>query len=324
MRRLLIAAALLFVATQLAAVEVDVISVTPPGVSPNGGFVTIHSNGVRFDKPSIITFDKTGVTQFQKIDDFTLLAYAPSHNPGLVYVHVEDGNTSLWSNHLFGYGVSDFVLIPVAGNAAGFSTEIRVYNGTDHAVPIDPEYCSFIGSWFPCNEPVRRIPARSSMALTGDNPYGWDILNPPLQDTASVHFSVHVRNLAHPEQPPIEIPTFHESELLTGQMVLPGVPTSDHFRSNLRVFSGAGLVTITLFDSTTGVPVDSRSVQRYFPTDVSTFDLVNFRDFFDTPKVRAHERVDIVIEASESYDRHWALLTLTDNATQQVTTYMPH
>jgi len=323
MRRCLLAAVLILAAAPLVATEAIVLTMIPRGVAPEGGaVVTLRSNGVRFDNPTAIYFDKIAVTHFELIDVYTLQVVAPKHEPGLVWVHVQDGDNVFWSNDMFGYGVSDPVLIPVAGDSASWSTEIRVYNGTDHAVPIDPEYCSFIGSWFPCNTPVTRIPAHSSMLLTGRGKYGWDILHPPLQDTDSVHFSIHVRDLGHPDQPAIEVPVLHRSDLLTASMVLPGVPTSDRFRSNLRVFSGAGLVTVTLFDSTTGVPVDVRSVQRYFPTDVSTFGLVNFRDLFEPAQVRAHERVDVVIETSDP-DLHWALLTLTDNATQQVTTFTP-
>ena len=51
-------------------------------------------------------------------------------------------------------------------------------------MPIDPEYCFFIGSYFPCSLPVTRIAARSSTRLTGrgsaDYPYAR--LYPPVQD----------------------------------------------------------------------------------------------------------------------------------------------
>jgi len=190
-------------------------------------------------------------------------------------------------------------------------------------VPIDPEYCSFIGRWTPCGTPVTRVPPHATTQITGrGDVYGWDILDPPMQDVDSLHLSIHVRDLAHPDVPGVEIPAIRVRDLRNGRVVLPGVPTSARFRTNLRVYSGASTITVTIADSTTGAILDARSVRRFFPTDVDTFDLTDFRDFFDTPQVRAHDRVDVFID-TESYDHYWALLTLTDNVTQQVTTYMP-
>lgn len=145
-----------------------------------------------------------------------------------------------------------------------------------------PSICFFIGLVTPCGTPVTRIAPHVTTLVSRRGFYGFDVLSPPVQDVDSLHFSVHVRDLSHPDRPPVEIPAVRQRDLRSGRVVLPGIPTSSRYRSNLRLLSSSYQVT----------------------------------------RRCAHERVDVVID-TVYYDRYWALLTLTDNETQQVTTFMP-
>jgi hypothetical protein len=319
---MLIAAVLSLIATPLLALELHTLVATPRGSAPaGGGWITLRTTDVVFNNPSAVLFGDVASPVFTLIDRYTLAVWVPRHDPGLVNIHVLDGSVDFYAKEMFGFGVVEHVIVPVSGDGVRWVTDVSIYNDTDHDVPIDPEWCFFIGRGTPCGTPVRRIAPHVTTTAKPEL-YGWDEIFPPIQDADSLHFSVHVRDLLHPDRPPIEIPALRQRDLRTGRIVLPGVSTSARYRTNLRVFSSAYQVTVTVRDSATGAALDSRTVTRYVPTDVDPFGFVDFRDLFDVPQVRSHERVDVIIDTAD-YDRDWALLTLTDNATEQVTTFMP-
>ena len=172
MYRLRIAAVLLFAASPLFA-GFRVLTAEPRGVAPSGlVFVQLRSNGdVYFDVlPTSVRFGNVPATIVQLVDNYDVLVIAPPHDAGFVTVTVTLHGQEFSTIEQFGYGTSEPVLLPIAidslpgANGSRWSTEIWVHNDADHAVPIDPEYCFFIGSYFPCSLPVTRIAARS-MAL---------------------------------------------------------------------------------------------------------------------------------------------------------------
>jgi hypothetical protein len=332
--RLRIAAVLFFAASPLFA-GFRILTAEPRGAAP-GGFVFVHlrSNGdVYFDElPTSVRFGNVPGTIVQLVNNLDLVVLAPPHNPGSVTVTVTLHGQELSTIEQFGYGIAEPVLLPIAidslpgANGSRWSTEIWIHNDADHAVPIDPEYCSFIGSYFPCSRPVTRIAAHSSTRLNGrgsaDYPYAR--LFPPVQDVDSLHFSILVRDVSKDANgPATEIAAVRERELnRSGRVVLPGVANDSRYRANLRLYSAAGQIAVSLADAVTGQVLATRRIERLLPTDFDNFSLVEMHDPLAAPELRGHDRVDVIIQTNQ-YDRLWALLTLTDNATQQVMTFTP-
>ena len=277
-------------------------------------------------------FGEVPATVVQVVDNREITVLAPPHDPGIVPImvtlHEQEYSTIEW----FGYGMTEPVLLPIAidslpgANGARWSTEIWVRNDTDHAVPIDPEYCFFIGLWFPCSRPVERIPAHASVRLTGRGSadYPWERLYPPVQDADSLHLSILVRNVAKDANgPATEIAAVRQRELRSGRVVLPGIANDSRYRSNLRVYTAAGVFFVSLADTVTGAVLATRKFGGLpQPTDGDNFTLWEMHDVLAAPELRGHDRIDVIIEMSQ-YDRFWALLTLTDNATQQVMAFTP-
>lgn len=323
-----IAAFLLAAAAPLFA-EIHVLTATPRGIAPNTyALVTLHARDPLFtETPSSVRFGNVPATGVTVIDPYTLSVVAPPQEASYVWIVVRVGTLDFATVDWFGYGIGERVLIPIAGDAipgaqgTRWSTEIQVHNDSDHAVPLDLEYCDFIGRFSPCGTPVTRVPAHATVTLTGrgsaDYPYAQFF--PPVQDVDSLHFSVHVRELST-NGAVIEIPAVRQRDLRTGRVILPGISTSDRYRTTLRIFSGSIHISMWIVDSATGAVLASRTIDRMFPTDSDTFSLVTLQDLFTT--LRDHARVDVVIDTGD-YDLYWALLTLTDNATQQVTTFTP-
>jgi len=330
MGRFSIAAVLLLIAAPLFAFDLQMITPSPRGATPAGNVpITLRLSGnFGWNAPSSVSFGGVPGQIVKIVDQVTLLVVAPPHDPGYVIIRVHDGQFDLTNFVSFGYGVTEAVLLPIAADSiigargSRWSAEIRVHNDADHDVPIDPEYCSFIGRPVPCG-PITRIPAHATVAITG-RASAEDVFTrvfPPVQDVDSLHFSIHVRDVSKDANgPSTEIAAVRLRDMRPGRVVLPAVPTSDRYRSILRVYAGGGFASVSVTDSATGAVLDHREMTGFLVTESDNFWLYGFSDLLAAPQVRAHERVDLVIETRADC---WALLTLTDNETQQVTTFTP-
>lgn len=334
MLRLRLAAVLLFLASPLFAspLTLYVLTAEPRGASPAGGqLVHLRTNGnpIFFEgfPPMSVTFGDVPGQIVQIVWWNDLVVMAPPHDAGLVTVTVSIGEQQYKTIDYFGYGVSERVLIPIAvdslpgANGTRWTTEIWVHNDADHAVPLNPEYCSFIGRWSPCGLPVTRIAAHGTMRLTdrygtARDPYAF--VSPPWQDADSLQYSILVRELTTGQT--TSIAAVRERDLHSGRRIIfPAVANDGRRRAALRLYTGEPLVTVSIADAATGKVLDVRTIRHIFPTDVTPFAYDSLSDLFATPELRGHERLDVIVDPGS----YWALLTLTDNETQQVTVLTP-
>ncbi|HKS23736.1 MAG TPA: hypothetical protein VJZ76_13125 [Thermoanaerobaculia bacterium] len=327
MIRLRVAALLFLVASPLFAYRS--LTADPRGTSLSGfRLVHLRSNGdVYFNKPSWVLFGDQLGQIVEVVNPLDLLVAAPQHDPGFVTVTVRQDGVDYTTIEPFGYAMTEEVLLPIAvdelpgANGTRWSTEIWVHNDADHDVPIDPEYCNFIGAWFPCSRPVTRVAAHATVRMTGrgtaEYPYGFFF--PPLQDADSLHYSIVVRELSTGKA--MTVAAVRQRDRRNGRMVFPAIANDSSHRAALRIYSGAPRIVVSIADAATGKVLDVRTFNQLIPTDAGhpTF-LTTVQDLFSTPEVRAHERLDVTVDAG---DGNWALLTLTDNATQQVTAFTP-
>jgi len=256
-------------------------------------------------------------------------AVAPAHAQGLVDLTVRDGDVVLHLLDPFAYvPVLEQILIPIAfdaiaANGTRWVSDISIYNDSDDTVPLDPEECIIIGRWVDCRQYARRISPRSSMRI---EPFPWAdepamILHPPADQADRLHFSVRLRETTRdPDSPGTEIPVVRSRDFTKLQVWLPSVPVSVRFRSTLRVFTRAALVTVRVKDNATGELLREWSGSKGSPTDSDPFGTLTFPGLLEAAEVRSHEKVRIEVESSLPV---WALLTLTDNESQRVQIFTP-
>ena len=323
-----LASILLFLATPLFASRS--LTANPPGGSPAGGqLVHLLSNGdVYFSSPSSVMFGTVPGTIVRVVWWNDLLVIAPPHDPGYVDVTVTQDGQQYSTMAPFSYGATEQVLVPVAvdlltgANGTRWTTEIFVHNDADHAVPLDPEYCSFIGRPYPCPGPITRVAAKSTMRISGRGSSQWPYTRfyVPVQDADALHVSILVRELSTGQA--TAVAAVRDRDLRSGRIVLPGIANDGRTRATLRLYGRAIETIVSVADAATGEVLTSRTIFRYAPTDSDPFSMEMIQGLFDAPELRGHERLDVIVEPQPD-DRHWALLTLTDNKTQQVVTITP-
>jgi hypothetical protein len=259
-------------------------------------------------------------------------AVTPPHAEGAVPVEVRLLGQTYGTFFLFGYWRGrETLLIPVAVDILGafgsrWTSDVWVFNDTDEATNLFPEVCTFIGAVYPCGNRMM-VAAHGALRLPlaarreANNP---ELYLSPLTDIlARLHFSVRVRDLANPEDVGVEIPIARRSDFRRGRLELLNVPVSDRFRSLLRIydemnFLNAG-VTVRAYDMGTGTFLAQRKLVQFLPTDGPVRATLLLHDFLGIPEVRGHQSVRLEIEEDDPNASLWAMLTLTENATQRVT-----
>jgi len=303
----------------------------PPYSPVDGGAVirfVANDPSIDFLKaPAQIFFGDVSATHVSVIDARTLTAITPAHGEGAVSVELHLHGATYTSSRNFGFlRARDTLLIPIAIETAGgfgarWTTDIWVYNDSDENVNLKPEVCSFIGAIFPCNDPLL-APAHSSTKIP---PRGFPelYLNPPNDVRDKLHFSVRVRDGSR-DNIGTEIPVVPLTSYRSGRTFLVDVPVSDGVRSVLRVYDTGFPITVRVYDAASSDLLAERfSGFRSIPTDTPRRFSFSFFDLLSDPAVRNHARVRIEIdetnpEAVPAAIMVWAMLSLTDNATQRV------
>jgi len=265
-----------------------------------------------------VSFDGIPATRVTVVDAHTIATVTPPHSEAAVIIRLRMNGESADSFAYFGYiREREELLIPIATETAGgygtrWTTDIAVYNDSDESVSLTPNYTSSLGAFFPGTSDlvvpahgVFKVPLRGTPEM---------YLVPPIDVRDKLHFNVRVRNAADPNDLGTEIPI--TENFRNERVVLPDVPVNSLFRSALRAYSiGSGeSIVVRVFDEATGtLLLERESGPHFFPTDSAT----RFSyPFFDILNVAA-DRVRIEVEQKQGHV--WAMLTLTDNATQRIT-----
>ena len=331
MRSGLIVAALLLLALPAAAALPTFTIDAQRGPATGYRLVHLHALGFAFEKNASVLFDTTpapgGVT-ITSFSDASVLA--PPHAPGTVEVFVVQNGIAYHSPNQFTFvGPNEELLVPIAVDGAPgaygtrWTSEIWVHNDADQAVRVTPEFCFNLVYVDACSQTVS-VPAHATTALalrSGYPPNPFILLHPPADQVDKLHFSVRLHEAnSDPEGAGTEIPVIRTRDFQK-EVVLPAIPTSDRFRGVLRIYTYDLNIVVNVFDAMTGELLDARPIARVYMPDGGQFGTVTIHDLLTTPLVHAHDRVTITIEAP--FMGAWALMTLTDDATQHVSTYTP-
>jgi len=310
----------------------------PPTSPPEGGAtIQITRNSFELDfrcceKPEIL-FGGVAASSVTVISDRMVEAVTPPHAKGFVDVVVRMGGKTFTTDSRFAFTPKlETIILPIAvemrgGYGTRWTTDIVIYNDSAEEVTLDREVCFFIGSIFPC-ERVRTINPGATMHIPARTSYpesSMAILEPPELLASRLHFSLRVRD-AEREGPGegVEIPVVRARDLRVGRISLPNIPTSRRYRSTLRVYHG---FYDAVFDVIARDETGRTLMRRHFdpgprPTDAGGWDMTAIQGIIDDPDIRDVSNVRIDIESATS-SPFWAMVSLTDNTTQQVLIYTP-
>jgi hypothetical protein len=326
MRRLVLA--LLLTATPLLAAAPRV---EPNVVSPRGGTeVRLRGIAVCSGCPVMVIVD--GTAHAAVAEDATTIRFtAPAHEPGAARLAVvTDGYRDAGS--LFYDFEREELMIPIAFDAkpgaygAQWVTDILLDNSGDEPIPLGPYVCPSLGSLFACSIMPLTIAPHTTLRYRGQGDE-WSPARtfvPPVEMLGKFTISVRVRDASRtPEGGGTMIPVVRRDDWRQVPFSLIHVPTDPQYRAWLRVYTYASKVMVRVY-SESGEELDARMFRNYFPTDSFHFAVDNWADVLSSPRVRAEKYVRVFIEPEfYHYGLTWAMLTLTDNATQQVLVYAP-
>lgn len=342
---------LLLVATSVMASPV-ITSVTPSGGPVFGGTrVVIRGSG--FSDNCIIcsppfgglsvSFGATRSTDVDLIDPTTIEAVAPAHIPGTVAVTVHqldgsDPNEFSFPN-AFTYreeslGFYEPVLFPIftppVSGAFGseFRTTARV---ASRGEPLDlygvDTNCTTIDPPFLPENPFR-VGATEFVLPTACSQSVGRLFFVPRERAGDLVANLRVSDVSRLAQSHgVEIPVVRQDDFTTGRIVLLGVPIDARFRHTLRIYGlpgGSQFVNVVVNGVTRGVPLQSG--QGLFEPSFATF-----TDFPTPAQLPAGQSTVTVVIEDPLGGRGivpptlvWAMISVTNNDTQQITTITPN
>jgi hypothetical protein len=335
-----LATAVLLLAAATARASGYPFSFSPLTSPPEGGAtirITRISPEVDFrccGKPEIFFGDVAAVS-VNVVSETELQAVTPPHAKGFADIVVRIGGKTFTTDAHFAFAPElEDILLPISIEASGangtrWTADIVIYNESDQEVTLDREVCFFIGTIFPCGRPPRTIAAGSTLHIpavrTSTTQSSLAVLQPPRSLADRLNFSLRVRDAQREEAGAgVEIPVVRARDRRVGRLSLVNIPTSSRYRSMLRVYHGFydGRFDVIVRDES-GRTLMRRHVDPGLrPTDAGGWDMTVISGIIDDPAIRVVPNVRIEIEAGTPWP-FWAMLSLTDNATQQVSIYAP-
>jgi hypothetical protein len=238
------------------------------------------------------------------------------------------------------------LLVPVSvadlagANGSVWTTELWAVNTGQGAARITPLPCTL--ELATCSEDFV-IPPDQSVRVqalgTPDNP--GVILAFPRTLAPAVSFTLHVRDLSRQSESwGAELPVVRTTDFLTQSVSLTSIPAGPEYRQTLRLYAtpettGVVELRLRLYNVTGTADVLLRETvaklsgrSNPLPTQIgSPLSQTTVTEIF-AGGLSGAERLRLTIEpiASPSgvVSPYWALVSVTNNATQQVTTVTPH
>lgn len=206
-------------------------------------------------------------------------------------------------------------------------------NASSQALDVQPYYCWFEG----CGPSYRAGWIGAINGISINSRYA-ALLQIPSNLADDVHFSLRLYESSINAQPSgVEVPLIRENNFLHGSTTLLAVPSSQSVRSTLRLYDprvrtngvfridfvdmqGRILATTDLIPSSDydAVKQDHRWALLY-PSMVSILDIARIY-----PALLTVNEFSVVITPDDPTMEYWAMVSVTDNATQHVTLITPN
>lgn len=291
------------------------------------------------DSREVLFGDKPA--QVERVNDFSfmLTVVAPPQDAEVVDVTVKypDGTSSTARNAFRYYdpaappdpSLFTRILLPITRDARGalgsdFRVALSVYNGNRFTVP----------TWRPIGQEISLSPSITT-PLKPEEPNGTIVF--PLRTAAgALHFGSNVRDVSRVQNTfGTEIRVVREEDARVGASELLDIPTDPNFRLNLRLYGIDSIdetIQVSLHspdnrvflgDTTVAVQTSLHCTQAPCATEEPAFGSIpDLRAAFPGLQVTTTGVFRIHVEGRAGY-RYWALLSVTNNTTQQITTVTP-
>jgi hypothetical protein len=270
-----------------------------------------------------------------------ILFDAPDHAPGLVDVRIgrDSGGDLIRKGALYYFGgqgppdlsMFERILFPVLFNAAGangsdWRSEAAISNPRDAFLETYNDIQSILCIVSPCGE---RLAPGQFVTFSGGNYSGGTALLVPRDDAPALSFSLRVRDASRAAEGfGTQIPVVREADMfLDTTMTLLGVPLDPGYRRTLRVYGLTVDPFLPVYGSVTVVRAGGSHTENPREMTRACSDLFTCASApafatFDLPAGQAGERADVYVRVSDGA-LAWAFVSVTNNATQQVTIVTP-
>lgn len=318
-------------------------SVTPHHVSTRGGTTvyirsdeTIGCYGV-CDAPQVL-FDGVRSSGVTVIGPNQVSAVTPPHAAeAIVPVVVVAAGRQIPIRGSLAYEIDrDRVLVPLffpptpGFGGSMWSTELWAHNSALSDATLSSTICDdFALGLHACFEAPEVIPAASARRLYPPASYAGSLgiyYSVPHHLADLVTFDLRLTDLAHPAAGETSVPVTYAYRMREN-VVLLNVPTGSDSRKLLRIYSGQGgydVYDVFVFDLESGLPLATKRLSLVYPTDLGGPNAWAAADsaIFDQPAVRRAGKVGVSIRPVYP-GTLWAMVSVTDNATQHVTVITP-
>ncbi len=311
---------------------VPLLAQSPYSISPSSGPTTggtrVTIKGDFAASTFGVLFGTESASAVTLVDEHTITAITPPHLPGSVHVHLFELDAVVSTGLTFDYvgdppAEFERVLLPVfappvfGAFGSEFHTALRIMNsGTAGASvygleqpcfgcpPVDPGEQPF-------DVPAGVEIAPNQVAYTG-NPalFLWAGKNAG----ADLSMNLRVHDVTRSDVNfGTEIPVVRENDWVNDHIVLTGVPTDSRFRNTLRIYGKAPFQAVVTIGNRAPVHLTLSAVNGVFE--------VPYAVWGDFPRDVGPVRV--TIESVPNDVPMWAMITVTNNETQLISTITP-
>ena len=233
---------------------------------------------------------------------------------------------------------------PTAGAfGALWTTEITILNASSGPVQINGIETDCVIALCPPTPPTPAGVTFSPNLLIFTSEVQGFFLDVPREQSDNVHFSLRVRDLSRQaESWGTEVPVVRERDFFTAGLQLLDVPVRSTFRQMIRIYdvdprSGPAQARVRIYGT-----LSSRKLPFNAPTDPLLSDetitfqyavrgggvashpgYVEIGNLATRPEISGLDTIRIQIDMLTPNHRYWAFVSVTNNATQQVTTISP-
>ena len=225
------------------------------------------------------------------------------------------------------------VLVPVVATAANgafdsqWTSEMVAFNASTNPVSILYSHpCA--GTCVP--GAVVHASEASDLAILPGSTVPAAFIYVPNESIDAFEFGLRVRDVSRQSDSwGAEVPVVREGRAFQGPFDLLNVPLPSRFRQTLRIYdfedkSGSS-VRVQFFDMITGRLLKDFQMAMLAPRsdDIFTPAYVQFDQFGQAPELGGIDRIRVRVSPTNSAQRLWAMVSVTNNVTQELTMITP-
>jgi hypothetical protein len=234
---------------------------------------------------------------------------------------------------LSAFAQSTRVLVPIVATGAGgafdsrWTSEATSFNGSSSFVLVlFPHRCDT-----ECGAGVVFGPMEGGdLPVTTGSAVPAAFVYVPNESVDAMEFGLRVRDVSRQADSwGAEVPVVRESSAFQHPFDLLNVPLPARFRQTLRIYdfedkSGSG-VRVQFYDMVTGGLLKDAQLSMLPPqsTDMFTPAYVQLDQFGQAPELAGVDRIRVRISPTNATQRLWAMISVTNNVTQELTMITP-